>query len=111
MITHEEARQIILGTGEQQTITLDVLLKKLKEYQGGKMMFLSLEEYNKMLAYITEQQAKDKVHEGLVRDVKRYFELIWIFKNTMWACEEDSKPYLDEYTLLKDKLSKVGKEK
>ena len=39
--------------------------------------------------------------EELKRDVKRYFELIWIFKNTMWACEEDSKPYLDEYTLLK----------
>lgn len=60
------------------------------------------------IAMIDEAIEIIKKHEELEKDVKRYFELIWVFKNTMWVCEEDSKPYLDEYTALKEKLQKVG---
>ena len=48
--------------------------------------------------YITIQQAKDKVHEELVRDVKRYFEF------GLYVKASDKK----EYDELIERLKKVG---
>ena len=75
MITHEEARNLLIN------------MKLSKE----KLLLFD---------YITEQQAKDKVHEELVRDVKRFMEIFNISDNsTLW----------EEHNKLVDKLSKVGK--
>lgn len=75
------------------------IINKLEELERVKNE--NDERYGLLCTYTKELKE-------LKRDVKRFWELLWIFKNTMWVCEEDSKPYLDEYQLLKIKLQKVG---
>lgn len=58
--------------------------------------------------YITQQEDKDKVHDDLKRDVKRYFEL-WEQAREKWGNGlNDVEAY--EATKLHIKLSKVGRE-
>lgn len=92
VITHEEARNII-------DIDYDVLSEHYDCEKSKKEINV---EKQKVLDYITQQQAKDKVHEELVRDVKRYFEL----DNKHGCTLRD----IDEWLDLERKLMKVGKE-
>jgi len=62
MITHEEARKI----------AQDMLPKQVGSISSRN----KVKNYFQLDLYFKQQQAKDKVHEELVRDVKRYFELI-----------------------------------
>ena len=83
VITHEEARRFVN--------------MKFQEKIGWAVPKQIRDPLN---AYITEQEAKDKAHDELVMDVKRYFEL----------CSIECKDYSsDEYYALKDKLMKAGK--
>ena len=90
VITHEEARKELL-----------VLNDKVDRNSFQN-------EYATLDNYITEQQAKDKVHEELVRDVKRFNELRASFR---CAPETLSVDDIKEYELISDKIWKVGKEK
>ena len=63
----------------------------------------AIEWHNIIKQSITEQQAKEKVHEDLLRDAKRYFELEGNY-------QKSSHEY-HEMEYIKNKLMEVGKEK
>lgn len=82
MITHDEAREL-----------------------ASKALLYGLEEgeHDKLVRYISQQEALEAEHEALKRDVARYFEI--------YDCELKQGEWWNEYTALKEKLSKVGKKK
>ena len=51
-----------MGSDKEQTetITLELLIKKLTEYEKGRMILLKTEEYEKLIAYITQQQTQEQ---------------------------------------------------
>ena len=85
MITHEEAREIALAMLPKQVGSISSRNK--------------VRNYFQLDLYFKQQQTKDKEHEELKRDVKRYFEL----EET--DCDV---PEVMEWRELKFKLSKVG---
>lgn len=90
LITHEEAMLALQG----YMGLVEVAVPKNK---SGKHLDNIATIYN----YGKQQQTKDKVHEELVRDVKRFMEIFNISDNsTLW----------EEHNKLVVKLSKVGKE-
>jgi len=103
---HEEIKTLLTGNDKEQNelITLPMLLSKLKEYQGGKLLFLHKEEYIDMQQYITQAEATEKAHEELKRDVKRYFELD--LKD--YETKNLSQTEIEEWYDLRKKLSKAG---
>lgn len=58
VIKHETVLEIIKGNDKEQDtkITLPMLLKKLEEYEKGKMLLLQQEEHDIVLNYIKQQQ-------------------------------------------------------
>ena len=75
MITHEEAKNILMGSDKEQTetITLELLIKKLSEYEKGRMILLTTEEYEKLIAYIAQQQSQEQ-------RLKKVEELMELYK-------------------------------
>ena len=63
MITHEEIQKILGGSDNDQheTITLELVIKKIAEYEKGRMILLTTEEYEKVISYIIQQQTQEKL--------------------------------------------------
>ena len=97
MITHGEAIKALDGLA-QFIIMNDT---------GTDESASAIEWHNIIKQSITEQQAKDKVHEELKRDVKRYFELQYGAKIGDGIDDTEA----TEYVRLSIKLMEVGKEK
>jgi hypothetical protein len=102
---HEEIKTLLTGNDKEQNelITLPMLLSKLKEYQGGKLLFLHKEEYIDMQQYITQAEATEKAHEELKRDVNEWFTLTYKTSFKKITLEQN-----EHRTAIFKKLSKVG---
>ncbi len=61
-ITHEEVNQLLVGSDNEQsqTITLELVFQKITEYESGRMILVTKEEYEKLLSYV-KQQAQNEL--------------------------------------------------
>lgn len=91
MITREDYKKALEGY-------IGLVELAVPKNKSGKHLEAIATLYN----YEKQQQAKDKAHEELERDVKRYFEL-----DNKHDCTLRE---IDEWEDLERKLSKVGKE-